>query len=437
MVWLGLGERERAMRPNSWPFGALARRVLGSGSVEKKTRHLGLLAAAAIVAAGVTSAACSSSSSLFEGPQNETGGGPSGGPSANSPDGGATSPPPVGRGDQPSNGVMLVHAADFPPMRLCFAGRPDAQPIPNATTMPDANIVGLDIGTGIRLAPIQNDKPLGAVYVIEVDPNRIRNGFDENATCGQLICAPGSGPQCLTAGRDYATAGTIADATLGVSRLTVLAVKGCGNGFQIDQLGVPQGECGAGYDVLQGNVTVTRIESLDLQQRAPGSLPVQLVNLSNRLAPGPLGDVRVRYGQLAGDAGDAGDAGAGALDVVASKPEVDVPQPSRNLALSSDESVYGTHGFVIDRSTGSGNAFEVRASLADVQEDSAPLSLPSDYYASASKYALLLLGDPRAQQPTDPRRVHLIAVPMTDPADVTGPDAGATTSDDGGTGDKR
>jgi hypothetical protein len=400
----------------------------------KKTRLYGLLAAAAIISAGAASAACgaSSESASFGGSGDASGGSSSGAPETPG-DAGPTTP--AGRA-QPSNGVMLVHAADFPPLRVCFEGRPEAQPIPNATTMPDANIVGLDIGTGIRLAPIQNgDKPLGKVFVIEVDPNRIRNGFDESATCGEFICDVGSGPQCLLRGRDYAEAGTITDTSLGVSRLTVLAVKGCGNGFQIKQIGVPEADCGPGYDVLDGNVSITRIDSLELRQRPKGSLPVQLVNLSSRLAPG-LGAVTVTYGALA--ASDAGaDAGAAGLSQVADKPEVDVPEPTQDLPLAADESVYGTHGFVVDRRTGAGAAFTVKSSLADVQEDSSPLSLPADYYATASNYALLLLGDPRAQQPNDPRRVHLIAVPMTDPADVTDVDAGeAPPGADAGAGNR-
>jgi hypothetical protein len=333
------------------------------------------------------------------------------------------------RGD----GVMLVHAAEFPPLRICFEGRPGAKPIPDAHTMPDANIVGLDIGTGIRLPPIRQTDKLGKVFVIEVDPSRIRSGFDENATCGELICEVGSGPQCLTAGRDYAVSPTEIDAPqLGVDRLTVLAVKGCGNGFQIGQLGVDSAECGASWDILAGNVSVQRIENLELSTRAPGVLPVQLVNLSARLSPA-LGNLEVRYGPLSPVLADGGaDAGASALEEVATNPPLDVVSAARKLTLpDGDETVYGTRGFVIERKTGSGNAFSVSASLAEVQESSSPLSLPGDYYKSASNYALLLLGDPRAQAANDPRRVHLIAVPMTEPSDPS--DAGA---DDAGSADR-
>ena len=393
------------------------------------TKDWRLVAATALVAAAVASAACGDvTSASFAGESGPTGRGQV---DAGSATGDGADPSAVPAPQQPSNGVMLVHAADFPALRVCFEGRPGARPIPDSTTMPDANIVGLDVGAGIRLSPIRNDKPLGKVYVIEVDPSRIRNGFDENATCGHLICAPGSGPQCLTAGRDYAEAAApIGDTSLGADALTILAIKGCGNAFQIDAIGVNASDCGVGWDNLKGNVKAESITNLALGQRPAGKLPVQLVNLSKYLDPKTLGALTVQYGDVLAEAG------APTLSNVANDPPVDQPAPSKDLDLpTDDESVYGTRGFVIERKTGSGPAFSVRTSLADVQEDSSPLSLPADYYQGSSKYALLLLGDPRAQA-SDPRRVHLIAVPMTDPADAVDTDAGggSTGADAGADG---
>jgi hypothetical protein len=399
------------------------------------TRY-GLLALAATAVVGLASAACGDAlSASIDDAAEPTGRGPAdgGGVSADSTGAGAPAP------QQPSNGVMLVHAADFPALRVCFEGRPGARPIPDTTTMPDANIVGLDIGTGIRLAPIRNDRPLGKVFVIEVDPGRIRNGgFDENATCGELICEPGNG-RCLTAGRDYATVSApIGESALGVDKLTILAIKGCGNGYQIGAIGVTAGDCGPTWNNLLGNVSADLIGDLALEQRPAGVLPVQLVNLSKYLDPKTQGALTVHYGDLdAPDAGGAPEAGAPTLVEVIKDPAIDEPSPTKNLPLpAADETVYGKRGFVIERKTGAGNAFALRTSLADVQENSSPLSLPAEYYAGSSKYALLLLGDPRAQTPGDPRRVHLIAVPMTDPADATetDADAGAATAGDASTG---
>ena len=385
----------------------------------------------AFVSAAAASAACAS---LGDG--QAVGFGEDGGPNASSSSssGGADAGSPL-QPQQPT-GVMLVHAAEFPPLRVCFEGRPEARPLPDTTTMPDANIVGLDIGTGIRLPPIRGAGRLGKMFVIEIDPTRIRTGFDESATCGELICPPGSRSQCLTEGRDYAVTTAFEENALGADALTILAIRGCGNAFQLTQLGVASAECGPQWDNLAGNISVERIGPLDPRRRAAGVLPVQLVNLAPLLSPA-FGAVNVRFGPLDADADagpidggatDGGEADAGsasALEQVAESPPLYTLAPARDLSLpGGDESVYGTRGFVIERKTGSGNAFRFSASLADVQEASAPLELPDAFYAGASSYALLMLGDPRVVGSNDPRRVHLVAVPATGP--TAGPDGGAT-----------
>jgi hypothetical protein len=70
-------------------------------------------------------------------------------------------------------------------------------------------------------------------------------------------------------------------------------------------------------------------------------------------------------------------------------------------------------------------------SLARIQKLSSPRDLPPTYYAAASNYALLLLGDPSATVldggPSDDRRgLHFLAVPVIDPKDDAGTDGGGT-----------
>src|SRR5947209_3740033 len=53
-----------------------------------------------------------------------------------------------------ASGVVLVHAAAFPPFRLCFANQLAKQPQPDRQVMPEANVVGVEQGSLIRLDPL-------------------------------------------------------------------------------------------------------------------------------------------------------------------------------------------------------------------------------------------------------------------------------------------
>ena len=78
-------------------------------------------------------------------------------------------------------------------------------------------------------------------------------------------------------------------------------------------------------------------------------------------------------------------------------------------------------------------------SLADIQKSSSPRDIPPSYYATASNYALLVLGDPNAKladggPDTDDRRaLHVLAVPVVEPKSDGGADDGGTSgAGDGG-----
>src|SRR5688572_28450886 len=61
------------------------------------------------------------------------------------------------------NAVILVHAAGMPAYRLCFENEPDLRPQPDQETTPEANVVGVEVGSAVRLAPLRG-KP-GKIHV--------------------------------------------------------------------------------------------------------------------------------------------------------------------------------------------------------------------------------------------------------------------------------
>jgi hypothetical protein len=62
-----------------------------------------------------------------------------------------------------ANALVLVHAASFPAFRVCFEGAAADLPQPSVDLMPDSNVVGVDVGTAVRLAA--RPETLGHAYV--------------------------------------------------------------------------------------------------------------------------------------------------------------------------------------------------------------------------------------------------------------------------------
>jgi hypothetical protein len=118
------------------------------------------------------------------------------------------------------------------------------------------------------------------------------------------------------------------------------------------------------------------------------------------------------------------------------------PSTPAQLPLASEnQAIYETTGFrvsLVDKADGGAPTKLLDESLARIQKLSSPHDVPPSYYATASNYALLLLGDPDAKlqdggPDTDDRRaLHLLAVPVISPeAADGGADGGA--GDDAGT----
>ncbi len=300
--------------------------------------------------------------------------------------------------------------------------------------MPEANVVGVEIGSLVRLD--QMTAP-GTVYVLRESAVRSPPGQTNPTTCGELIATD---PQqktdkTLTQNIDYFVANGIAQ-NIGQTKPTVLAITGCGSQALLTYaLGVSSASCGTDWDVTKGNLKAEVVQlNTTFGVATNSSLPVQLFQMSTALDAfkGPTGRLSVTFGDLAPDAGAAPqDVDAGALFA---------PGPQTNLAVKqTDNAMYGSHGFRVV--AGPANApFTLDESLAAVQELSSPRELPTSYYRAASNYALLLLGDP-SHTPSfadggvnplyNPRQaVHILAVPVIDPAAL---DAGTNDGGGGGT----
>lgn len=373
------------------------------------------LSCAAVAFAGVaTSLACGASSESTVGVYSPEDAGSSD----------AASPQPMTRDAgaiATASGVVILHAAAFPAFRLCFENYPDLPPQPDRTVMPQANVVGVEVGSVVRISPLE--KAPGKVYVI--NQRKVLAGPDDVAKpCGQTL-------REFIPDIEFHVAGQL-DEPIGASRVTLLAITGCGSGAYINALGVPKEDCGPEWNETSGSLRARTLTLLPTSVATETSLPVQVVHMA------PLLEAKRQPGEAIEVSFGALDAGPGALaqNVVTTPPLFDASPPVTLKLDQTKETTYGTHGFRIavqSNGADASAAFSVEQSLADIQDLSFSQTVPTSYYMEASNYALILLGDPRVQ-PTYPdggpnpdyarRSVHLLAVPVKAPTDAGAPPLG-------------
>ncbi len=342
------------------------------------------LSSAAVVAA------CGSSDEALDGVFNPSRDGGASSSSGSPPSPGVDAGAPLA-----ANSIVLVHAADFGPFRLCFESDKKRQPIPSADLMPDSNLVGVDVGSVVRIDPLP--KPPGKVwaFAVEGDFKSLYPPGKGGPTCADLLGG--------NASQDAIEVGTIADdLSTGVHLLVLTGSK--------------------------ADLKIARI-TLSAYPRGPSTtLPVQVLPLSGELAAraGDAG-MAVTFGDLADAAAAEQPIASGALPFGNVTPSF----PTNVSYDPTDEPAYATTGFSVTLGIGDGGANErvLAQSLADVQRLSAPRALPADYYAAASSYVLLLLGgataDAGAADGGDERALlHFLAVPLA------APDAGAKDGGD-------
>lgn len=323
------------------------------------------------------------------------------------------------------NAVILVHAAGTPAFRVCFEKEPDLRPMPDQETMPEANVVGVEVGSAVRLAPLKGAP--GKIYVF--NESLIRAYAGAGLKCGDLL-------KSSAFAQAFEMDAITTDYSKGVH---LLVLKGC-QGKTI--VSYTKEECGADYDPEatkpeKGNLSFLDIE-LKGALRSGSALPTQVLHLSRALESARGADeLAVTFGDITtNDSFHASKATNPGL--FADKP-ADLG-PTSPTFPTNDDGIYANVGFRVVLK-GSSTTVVAQQSLADTQKLSAPRDIPSTYYSAASNYVLLLLGSPaEAQQPDggDPRKgVHLLAVPVVDPEkfDAGALDAGPApdAGGDGGT----
>jgi len=380
-------------------------------------------AAIALVACS-DSLATSGSRGVDDGSSSSSSGGPS--------DGAGLSPSPGGeKGDlgPTDNAVILVHAAGMPAFRMCFEKEPDLRPMPDQETMPEANVVGVEVGSAVRLAPLKG--PPGKVFVF--NESLIRQYAGQGLKCGDLLASTeGNSAFEMTA--------ITTDYSKGVH---LLVLRGCQGKTPLTTR--TKEECGQDYDPLatgspaaaKGNLSLLDIELKGAYRTVP-SLPTQVIHLSQALESSRNGaTLAVTFGDVTTETSFHASAAENPT-LFANEPE-DLG-PSAPTFETDDESVYANVGFRVVTKSGNTTTVVAQQSLAETQKLSAPRDIPSSYYSAASNYVLLLLGSPaEAAQPDggDPRKgVHLLAVPVVDPTKFDGGSAdGGPTTTDAGAGD--
>ena len=215
-------------------------------------------------------------------------------------------------------------------------------------------------------------------------------------------------------------------------------LRGCRNATLDPQASTDR--CGDDWNATQGNLKleVLRLTAFERRPGMPG-LPVQIVQLSPSLAKISEGrSLGIAFGELASEAG-------------APKPFLEgnvpfgtpVPNPPALIAYDpTDLGSYATSGvFVTVGGPLDGGAPDasgqlvIAQSLQDIQQRSASRTLPSDWFAVASSYVVLSVGDTKpllfdGGPDDDPRRaLHLLAIPLAaidagTPTPPPSPDAG-------------
>ncbi len=333
-----------------------------------------------------------------------------------------------------ANALVLVHAASFPAFRMCFEGASADLPQPSIDLMPDSNVVGVDVGTAVRLAA--RPEKLGHAYV-----------FPESVLRPLYPTFGGPGPSCsqlLNSSPTNQSAVDVGVVTADVSSgVHVLVLTGC-RAASIDPV-ASKNRCGADWNAATGNLSLTTLSLMAYARAGETRLPVQLVQLSPALQMRAAGRaLGLAFGAL--DGGTAGAApapfveGAVPLGVAVPNPPAILDYAATDLGSYATSGIFVTLGGAINDAGmptgGDAGAREtlVVQSLADIQKRSSPRSLPPDWFAAASSYVVLSVGDtdPRLSdggRDDDPRRaLHLLAVPLATP------DAGTTTgtTTDGG-----
>jgi hypothetical protein len=311
------------------------------------------------------------------------------------------------------NAVILVHAAKSQPYRLCFASELDRRPLPDSQVMPEANVVGVEVGSAVRLPPLRG-KP-GDVYLFDEPLIRAYYPSGKGPTCSNLLSSKPTAQLAIKLGA------IDSDFSTGVH---LLALTGCAANTPVATYSTD--ECGADWTPAKGNLALKELELGATPRSSSSVLPTQVINLSQALETerAAKGSVSVTFGPLVGTTPKP-------VTVATDLPLFGKPAPAVSLPFDLDAAtVYDTLGFQV-RVTGgdAGTETVLSQSLLEVQRLSSPRDVPTSFYSVASSYVLLVLGDPTlpdgGREADNLKSLHLVAIPVVEPKADAGADAQA------------
>jgi hypothetical protein len=334
-----------------------------------------------------------------------------------------------------ANGIVLVHAASFPAFRICFEGALDERPLPSTDVMPESNVVGVDVGTAVRLPP--HDGILGKAFVFPELALRplypAFGGFGVGPTCDQLF-----------KGANKSDATAVGEITSDVSSgVHAFVLQGC-RPLALD----PQGStarCGDDWTPGAGNLHLSDLR-LTAYVRSAGmaGLPIQILQLSPALARMSAGRaLGIGFGPLDSEGGAPPAPfieGAVPFGMPVPNPPAVLAYTASDLASYATSGVFVTMGPALDDAgamidagpEGGTREIVLTQSLEDIQRRSASRALPPDWFAVASSYVVVSVGEPNPRladsgpDPDERRALHLLAIPLA------APDAGAPSGGDAG-----
>ncbi len=320
--------------------------------------------------------------------------------------------------------VVLVHASrNLPAFRVCFSGFTQTLPLPDDKIMPNANVVGVDIGTAVHIGkldtagtssgdasvPVYDAGEAGAsapqsgdLSVIEEKLARqfFPQGTDASTwpNCQELT-------QVLTQ-NGYEGHGlyTLKGSALSPNSTlaTFVIVKGC-----VPDAVLTTKECGTTFTAAKGNLSY---DTLEVAAQDGTDFDFKGVTASPAVADGTL----LYFTQKPTNAQ------ASAITLRSA-----MVSSSTSIPLPPDTTDYSLSNFEL-RDPKNLSTVLLTQSLADIQARSAPRELPDSFFALRSTFVLFAIGDPAVNKidPTASTALHLLAIPVQDPGKID-PDGGA------------
>ncbi len=326
---------------------------------------------------------------------------------------------PVGAGS-----VVLVHASrNLPAFRACFAGFTQTLPLPDDKIMPNANVVGVDVGTAVHIGKLdalgssQADASVAVYDAGEAGASAPLSGdlsIIEEKLARQFFpqgTDPKTWPNCQALTQVLKQNGyeghglyTLTDTPLKTPNdmyATFVIVKGC-----VPDPVLTTKECGAGFTAAKGNLS---FDTLEVTAEDGTDFDFKGVTASPAVADGTV---------LSFYPTNTSTASTTPLPIKASAVSSAVTS-----TLPTTDTGYTTATFELRDPTNM-NALLLQQTLAAIQARSAPRDLPAEFFGLRSTFVLFAIGDPAVVDKTAPTALHLLAIPVQDPGKID-PDSGA------------